>query len=262
MKRAKSKPAPSAVRQRLAELIAARDAIIPNLKRLEAQRDRLAAVQKPDGSVAAELAQLSAKESAAMAEWSKTGEGPSPISNVAKRAALERKLAASNAGAESARLVSAGILAEIDAESRRYASMAGPIQIAIVESLIAECEPEIQAFETMNAEASTRVSRIQQLGSLITDAAHAATDVEAKALLFSANTRFFDRLDKVDARRRPTEGTASEQRAQWLKLWAALDSDANAKLSDRASENPAGGHEVDIAAIIAARNSVLARKGI
>jgi predicted DNA-binding ribbon-helix-helix protein len=265
MKRTESKAtAPvSDARLRLAGMIAARDAITPNLKRLEAQRDRLAIVQSPDGSATAELAILAAKEAAEMTAWSVTGDGPVPVSNVAKKAALQKTLAASNAAAENARLASAGILAEIDAESRRYASMAGPIRVATVEVLIEECEPKILAFERINAEASASVMQIQQLGLMITEAAHAAAEGEEKGLLFSLNTRFFERLDKIDARRAPSNAVADAQRDAWAALQIALDGDANATLSDSDGENHLTAHEPDIGSIIIKRNAAIAaRKGL
>jgi hypothetical protein len=259
-KKSKAK-APSEARAKLAVLIAERDAIIPSLKRLEAQRDRLASVQAPDGAVASALADLNAKEAAAMAAWSITGDGPAPVANVAKKSALNRKFAASNAAAENARLASADILRQIDAEGLRYADMARRIRIATVEVMIEECEPRILAFEKLNAEASAAVMLIQQLGRAITDEAHAATDAEEKGLLFALNTGFFERIDKIDARRAPSNAVADVQRAAWSALRIALDSDASATLAGKGVENLAG-HEPNIAEIIAKRNAALAAKGL
>jgi hypothetical protein len=265
MKKAKSKPVPSAARQRLADLIAARDAIVPNLRKLEAQRDRLSALEKPDSTAADELARLTVKETAALAAWSVSGEGPMPVSNAAKRQTLEKKVAALKATADSAKLASAGVLAAIQDGSRSYACMAGPVQIAAVEVLIEECEPEIEAFEKINLEASTRVTRIQQLGAMITNAAHTATDDETRTQLFSLNTRFYERINNVDARRFPSkdaaEAAADEQFSQWSSLCSALNMNAYAQLSVKPLDNPTA-HKVDIAAVAAKRLAALAAKGL
>jgi hypothetical protein len=262
----KSEPKKAAIseaRQRLAGMIEARDAIIPKLRALEAQRDRLAALEKPDNLAASELAQLTAKESAALAAWSVSGEGPMPTTNVFRRLALEKRVAASNATVANARLASVGVLAEIESESRRYASMDAPIQVAIVEVLIDEVEPQIRSFESMNEELSARVMQIQQLGKMITEKAHAVSDIEVKGSLFAFNTRFFERLEKVNTRKEPMEDIANAQRAKWSALWTALSRDANAQFSPGAANEPES--VADIAAIVAARNAVLAsfaRKGL
>jgi hypothetical protein len=250
----------SEVRQNLAALIGARDAIIPKLRALEEQRDRLVALQTLDNTAAGELAQLAAGESAALAAWSVSGEGPMPTSNVAKRQTLEKKVAATRATAENARLASVSVLAEIETESRRYASMAAPIQVAIVEVLIDECEPQIRSFEIINEELSARVMQIQQLGKMITERAHTVSDAEVKGSLFALNTRFFERLEKVNTRKEPMEDIANAQRAKWFSLWTALNTDANAQYSPGKASDPEP--VADIAAIVAARNAALAAKGL
>jgi hypothetical protein len=261
LKNSEPKKAPiSEERQRLAGLIEARDAIIPKLRALEAQRARLVALEAPDNTAAGELAQLTAKESAALAAWSVSGEGPMPTSNVFRRQALEKKVAASNATIENARLASVGVLAEIESESKRLSEMDAPIQVAIVEVMISEVEPHIRSFESMNEELSARVMQIQQLGKMITERAHAVSDTEVKGSLFSLNTRFFERLEKVNTRKEPMQDIANAQRAKWFALWTALSRDANAQYSPGKASDP--DPVADIAAIVAARNAALAAKGL
>jgi hypothetical protein len=247
----------SASRQKLADLIATRDAIVPVLLGLEAQRDRLEAI-KPDDSVAGELASLAAKESADMAAWSIKG-GKPPVANVKRRAALERKQTESSTAAESARRASAGVQAQIDEESKRYEALASPIKLATYEVLIEACEPEIVEFEKVHHDAAVRVERIHRLGHLITEGAHAEPDEATKAALFSLNSAFFERLNKVDARRRPDESVGNAAHAAWSALASALNSDAAATLSPKAPKADAE-RIVDIEAIAKTRLEVLARR--
>jgi hypothetical protein len=261
MKTKTRKAAPmSASRQKLADLLAARDAILPTLKALEAQRDRLDAI-RPDDSVAGELAKLTTQETEAMSLWSTNGQGKPPVANVKQRAALERKQAESSTAAESARRASAGVQAQIDDESRKYEALASPIKLAQFEVLIEAAEPEIIQFERVHAEAAVRVERIHRLGHLITDAAHAEVDEKTKADLFALNTAFFNRLDKVDARRRPDESVGIAAHAAWSALASALNSDANATLSpkSKAIVESTGENVVDLAEIAVRRLESLAR---
>jgi hypothetical protein len=253
-------PAPpvSEARKSLADLISARDAIVPVLLGLEAQRDRLEAI-KPDDSVAGELASLAAKESAEMTAWSVKGEGKPPIANATRRAALNKRLAASTAAAENARAASASIQSQIDAESERYEALAAPIKLAQFQVLIEACEPEIVEFERVNAEAAVRVERIHRLGHLIPEAAHAEVDEKTKADLFALNTAFFGRLDKVDARRRPDDSVGNAAHSAWSTLLTALNSDASATLSAKSPKDDAE-RIVDIEAIAKTRLEVLARR--
>ena len=222
--------APNAARQRLAALIARREEIAANIRRLEAQRDRLMALQRADDPVVAALAELSAQEAAEMTLWSRSGEGPAPVADVVKRDELNARLSVARAGAEAARNALASVSNVINLESRNYAEIAPPIQPAVAAVMFEEAEPLIEEFEKMNSRTSESAMQIQQVARMAVELAHTLPAGEARSQLFAMNAAFLDRLAKVNTRPVPRHDIANEQRAKWARFATALNASANATL--------------------------------
>jgi hypothetical protein len=220
----------SEARQRLDDIIANRDGLIAYIKTLESQRERLAAIQNSEAPFVAELAKLADNESSAMSVWSRSGEGPAPVSDVARRATLNQKLAQARAGDEAARNAHVAVVAAIAVESQKIASAAAPTQNAIVDILIEECEPLIQRFMIDQAAVSALAMQIRGLSQVIGEGAHAMAVGDAQKTVFQKNVGFLERLAKVETRIKPDEAVLNEQRAEWSDLWNRLGADSSAKL--------------------------------
>jgi hypothetical protein len=122
------------------------------------------------------------------------------------------------------------VVAAIAVESQKIASAATPMQNAIVDILIEECDPLIERFRVDQAAVAELAMKIKQLSLVIGDRAHAMAVGEAQKTVFTKNVRFLEKLAKVEARVMPNESVVTAQRAEWSSLWGRLSADSSAKL--------------------------------
>jgi chromosome segregation ATPase len=220
----------SAARQRLAEMIEARDEIAAKIESLQAALTRLASQQAAEGPLVGELAALDSAEAAKMNEWARSGEGDAPLPDVAKREALNRKLADARAAAEAARRAESGLQAEVARESAKLPSIARAMDLAVADILFEEAEPLIADFLEANRAVAAKASRIEVLRDVVIGMAHAAGDLEQGRPFFTALEAFDGRLQKVSGRQPPDLDVSSRHRLDWFGLVEQLRSDSNATL--------------------------------
>jgi hypothetical protein len=220
----------SAARQRLASMIAAREEISASIERTNAALTRLASQQTAEGPLVGELAALDAAEAAKMNDWARSSEGDAPLPDVAKREALNRKLADARAKAEAARRAESGLQAELARESAKLPAIARAMDIAIAEVLVEEGDSLIADFGAASFAVTSKRKRIEILRDILIAKGQAGGDGDPGHPFRMLLQMVDGRLQEEGGPRVPDLDAANRHRLGWHTLADRLRSDANAKL--------------------------------
>ena len=222
------KPKPtSPARAMLAECNEARADVQATQSAVLASINRLNEAQAAPARAEASLARFEADSAAAMAEWSRTGEGDMPVADSDKRDELERNLRNARSAAASAATAAVGLNAERERELSKLSGIDTHSKIATATVIVETVTPLL-------AELAERGKALKRLA----DSIEAARDTALRTIesisdigmrrdpLVALET--FDRQRQLVTGNWPTNlEAASHARQAWMSLAHDLRDDAH-----------------------------------
>jgi hypothetical protein len=217
-------------RARLEALTEQRKAHLANAETLRARMERAAVVVTADAPIAAALADLDTKESAAMLAWLEVG-GKQPAADTKLRAKLEHDLAQTRASASAARSAQATLAAEARREEQAATNLGAAINRSVADVLEAEIDALAQRFAAEKVRFAAELMRLEQAHKAFAGLAHTTAEGEHRAAILA---RVAPLGDKIKAALKAPEDENAERAAlsAWTTFAARLAAgDANATLS-------------------------------
>jgi hypothetical protein len=212
-------------RERLAALIAEREAASAELETLTARSHRLAREREVIPPLEAELIALNSAESSAMLRWAELDDGsPAPAADAKRRAKIEAKLATARASARAADSATVSVSSQIERVADLILQIKSHIEQTAA-SIITEDAmtlfPELQAAISSVEVLYGRLRAARMFAIRVTEPAPGQA-VVPNLIDFAK----FDReLDLASARPERVEDTG-----EWFSLAQALQADATATL--------------------------------
>jgi len=223
-------PPYSAVRDRLAELIAARNEASAAMAVRQLAITRLAGELAIGDAASGELDALDTADAAALADWARAGEGDSPRPDVAKREALAKRATEATARAVALTRAHAGLVAEQAVDAAKIPAIAQKIDADVESILLEEAEPMLDELRVASAAVAAQTVRLNHLAAIVND--RAGLSIVHGVSVPGASPALAVLIGKVKNAlvAAPDDDGASQSRMAWLALASDLRSDSNARL--------------------------------
>jgi hypothetical protein len=218
--------AASPARNLIAETNSARAAVNATSDALIASMNRLAEAQAAPAAIEAELARLDATAAADMAAWSRSGDGPMPVSDSARRDELERDLRNARSAAAAASTAYAGMSGERERELGKLAGIETHAKAATARVVLETAMPLFEQYEE-TARALARLAKSLEIARILAlTTIESIGDLSVSRDAYQALSDFDRRLDTVRSGAPVDHVAADKARTAWKGFMADLREDS------------------------------------